>query len=83
MGHAHPGGKTVLYLIDGLYSVCHPYELQPQHWGAEPFNGDWTSSLFASQDPVAIESVRFEQILVASVLFGRVFGVHHGRGIRG
>jgi len=57
MGHAHLGGKTVLYLIDGLYSGCHPYELQPQRWDAEPFGGDWTSSLFASQDPVAIESV--------------------------
>ncbi len=57
MGHAHLGGKTLLYLIDGLYSGCHPYELQPQRWDAEPFGGDWTSSLFASQDPVAIESV--------------------------
>jgi hypothetical protein len=25
-----------------------------------PFNGDWTSSLFASQDPVAIDSVGFD-----------------------
>jgi hypothetical protein len=57
MGHAHLGGKTVLYLIDGLYSGCHPQDSAPMRWAHEPFGNDWTSSLFASQDPVAIESV--------------------------
>jgi len=57
MGHAHLGGKTILYLVDGLYSGCHPYDSAPRRWTAAPFNNDWTSSLFASQDPVAIESV--------------------------
>jgi len=57
MGHAHLGGKTVLYLIDGLYAGCHPYDVAPRRWDADPFGGDWTSSLFASQDPVAVESV--------------------------
>ncbi|MBU0742300.1 DUF362 domain-containing protein [bacterium] len=57
MGHAHLGGKTVLYLVDGLYSGCHPYDLAPRRWAADPFGDDWTSSLFAAQDPVAIESV--------------------------
>jgi len=57
MGHAHLGGKTILYLIDGLYSGVHHYDPAPRRWAAPPFNNDWTSSLFASQDPVAIESV--------------------------
>ncbi len=57
MGHAHLGGKTVLHLVDGLYAGSHPYDLSPLIWDAAPFDGDWTSSLFASQDPVALESV--------------------------
>ncbi len=57
MGHSHIGGKTVLYLLDGLYSGRHPKDAAPLKWKSAPFNGDWTSSLFASQDPVAIDSV--------------------------
>ena len=57
MGHADLGSKTVLYLIDGLYSGCHPDDHAPQRWLNEPFGDDWTSSLFAAQDPVALESV--------------------------
>lgn len=57
MGHSHIGGKTVLYLLDGLYSGRHPKDAAPLKWESAPFNGDWTSSLFASQDPVAMDSV--------------------------
>jgi gluconolactonase len=59
MGHSHIGGKTVLYLIDGLYCGIHPIDMDkgPRRWKSYPFNGDWTSSLLASQDPVAIDSV--------------------------
>jgi len=60
MGHAHIGGKTLLYLIDGLYAGVHPKDSSPRKWSSSPFNGDWTSSLFASQDPVAIDSVAFD-----------------------
>ena len=60
MGHKHIGGKTVLYLIDGLYSGIHPRDRAPRKWSSYPFNGDWTSSLLASQDPVAIDSVGFD-----------------------
>jgi gluconolactonase len=56
-GHAHLGGKTLLYLIDGLYGGVHFTEKVPRRFQSAPFNGDWTSSLFASQDPVAIDSV--------------------------
>ena len=57
MGHAHLGGKTLLHLIDGLYSGTHPIDRAPSKWRSEPFDGGWTASLFASQDPVAIDSV--------------------------
>lgn len=57
MGHAHTGGKALLYLIDGLYAGVHPIEESPRRWLTPPFNNDWTSSLMASQDPVAIDSV--------------------------
>ena len=60
MGHAHLGGKTLLYLVDGLYAGNHNYDTVPHTWAVAPFNGGWTSSLFASQDPVAIESVLFD-----------------------
>ena len=60
MGHAHIGGKTLLYLIDGLYPGVHPTEHTPRTWSTPPFNGQWASSLLASQDPVAIDSVAFD-----------------------
>ncbi len=60
MGHAHLGGKTVLYLIDGLYSGVHSVDTEPRRWQSPPFNGHWTSSLLASQDPVAIDSVALD-----------------------
>ncbi len=60
MGHAQLGGKTLLYLIDGLYAGNHNTDTVPRKWSTTPFNGGWTSSLFASQDAVAIESVLFD-----------------------
>jgi gluconolactonase len=60
MGHSQIGGKTILYLIDGLYSGVYPLDIAPRQWNSDPFDGDWTSSLFASQDPVAIDSVGFD-----------------------
>ncbi|MGM0488640.1 MAG: DUF362 domain-containing protein [Planctomycetota bacterium] len=56
MGHPHLGEKTILYLLDALYAAPHQSVL-PEKWHSAPFNGDWTASVFASQDPVAIESV--------------------------
>jgi hypothetical protein len=60
MGHAHLGGKTLIYLIDGLYAGLHPTDAEPTRLTIDPFNGDWSSSLFASLDPVAIESVAYD-----------------------
>jgi len=59
MGHSELGGKTVLYLIDGLYGGYY-WEAHPYKWDLWPFNGDWPSSILASQDPVAIDSVGYD-----------------------
>lgn len=59
MGHEHMGGKTILYLVDGLWGSInwgHP----PIKFRKPPFNIDWPNSLFLSQDPVAVQSVCFD-----------------------
>jgi hypothetical protein len=63
MGHPQIGGKTLLYLIDGLYAGRHQNGNIPIKWLTVPFNNDWSSSLFASQDPVAIDSVGLDFLL--------------------
>jgi hypothetical protein len=59
MGHKMIGRNTMLILVDGLYAG--PEATWPaDKWNMEPFAGDWTSSLFASMDQVALESVCFD-----------------------
>ena len=60
IGHSHLGGKTVLYLVDGLFSGVHPRDPVPQRMHSSPFNGQWSCSLLASQDPLAVDSVGFD-----------------------
>jgi len=60
MGHKQLGGKTLLYIIDGLYAGKHAKERAPRKWNSPPFNGDWSSCILVSQDPVAIDSVGFD-----------------------
>lgn len=60
MGNYQIGKKTVLYLLDAL--ICAPSEgrsvtKENSTWQQPPFNGNYTSSIFLSQDPVAIDSV--------------------------
>jgi len=56
MGHKQLGGKTVLYFIDALYGGPDQGAI-PARWKSAPFNDGWTASVFASLDPVAIDSV--------------------------
>jgi hypothetical protein len=59
MGHRDLGGKTLLCLVDGLWSSInqgHP----AIKWRMAPFNGGYPSSLFLSQDPVAVDSVGYD-----------------------
>ncbi|MBN2474396.1 MAG: DUF362 domain-containing protein [Pirellulales bacterium] len=55
--HKHLGGKTLLYVVDGLYGGF-ASSGTPRRW--ETFGNDWPSSLFISQDPVAIDSVAMD-----------------------
>ena len=59
IGHKDLGGKTILYLVDGLWSSTN-YGDPPWKWRTAPFNNSYPASIFASQDPVAIESVGFD-----------------------
>ncbi|MHB1152700.1 MAG: DUF362 domain-containing protein [Eubacteriales bacterium] len=55
----HIGQKTVLYLLDAF--ICAPTQGSnisgDMKWKSAPFNNDWPSSIFMSQDPVALDSV--------------------------
>lgn len=60
MANSELGGKTVLYMLDAI--ICAPSEgasitEKNSKWQQAPFNNDYTSSIFVSQDPVAIDSV--------------------------
>jgi hypothetical protein len=57
MGHKDLGGKAILYLIDGLYGSKLVNGVPKPKWNMSPFDGNWPCSLFASQDPVAIDAV--------------------------
>jgi len=51
MGHEHLGGKTMLFFVECIY------QYDTWNLSTPPFAGSWVSSLFVSQDPVAIDSV--------------------------
>jgi hypothetical protein len=54
IGHPDLGGKTLLYMVDGLYGARHQNGEVIRY---NSFGNDWTSSVFVSQDPIAIDSV--------------------------
>lgn len=71
MGNYQLGKKTVLYMLDAL--ICAPSEgasitKENSTWQQAPFNGDYTSSIFVSQDPVAIDSVGADFLMNEPVL---------------
>jgi hypothetical protein len=53
------GGKTLFYLMDALWPSDQEISY-PKKFAMQPFNNDWMSSVFASLDPVAIESVGYD-----------------------
>ena len=60
MANEQLGEKTVLYMLDAL--ICAASEgasvtEDSSRWQQAPFDGNYTSSVFVSQDPVAIDSV--------------------------
>jgi hypothetical protein len=59
MGSPALGGKTLLCIGDMLFSG-QDWSARPYKWNSAPFNGAWPASIFASQDPVAIDSVCYD-----------------------
>jgi hypothetical protein len=59
LAHKHIGGKGLLNFLDGLYSA-EQSETNVVRW--QSFDDHWTSSIFMSQDPVAIDSVGLDFI---------------------
>ena len=57
MGHKDLGGKTMLFLIDGIYGNKFVNGIPAFKWALAPFNNQWPCSLLASQDGVAIDAV--------------------------
>jgi len=57
MGHRHLGGKTMLFVLDGLYTAEHN-EGSVIRWAS--FGDHWASSMLMSQDPVAMDSVALD-----------------------
>jgi hypothetical protein len=57
MAHKDLGQKTMLFLIDGIYGSKLVNGVPDPRWQMDPFNNNWPCSLFASQDPVAIDAV--------------------------
>jgi len=69
-GHEHLGGKTLLYMVDALYPARNQTGSVIRF---ASFDNDWFSSIFVSQDMVAIDSVgldflRNEQVLNPKVV---------------
>ncbi|WP_321332142.1 DUF362 domain-containing protein [uncultured Bacteroides sp.] len=63
LGHKDLGQKTVLFLIDGIYGNKLVNGVPGFKWEMSPFNNNWPASLFASQDPVAIDAVGTDFII--------------------
>jgi hypothetical protein len=62
MGHKYLGEKTIIYFIDGLYGSQTVGGVPSGKWKLSPFNNNWPNSLFASQDPIAIDAVGIDFI---------------------
>jgi uncharacterized protein (DUF362 family) len=59
IAHKHLGGKTLLYMIDFLYGA-ESQNVRVMKY--KSFGDQWCASVFASQDPVAIDSVALDFI---------------------
>jgi hypothetical protein len=60
MGSKYLGRNTLLYLVDGLFGGGAIETKVPVKYFMPPFNNDWSSSIFMSQDQVALESVCYD-----------------------
>lgn len=60
MGHKYLGKNTMLFIVEGLFGSGADEVKPPRKWNMYPFNGHWSSSIFMSQDQVALESVCYD-----------------------
>jgi hypothetical protein len=61
MGHEHYGGKTLVAIIDALWTGYDWSRFSvPLKWQSEPFNDSYAASILMSQDIVAIDSVGYD-----------------------
>jgi hypothetical protein len=63
MGHKDLGGKTMLFLIDGIYGNKFVNGIPASKWSLTPFSNNWPNSLLASQDGVAIDAVGLDMAI--------------------
>ncbi len=75
MGHEQLGGKTLLCLVDALFTGIN-WDSRPSKWQMEPFNNDWPSSIFLSMDQVAIDSVGFDFLYAQWSNYPHMSGAH-------
>lgn len=62
LGHEQLGGKTIITILDGIWAGK-SWEGYVEKWNMDPFNGDYPSSIFVSQDRVAIDAVGYDFLL--------------------
>lgn len=60
MGSSYLGRNTMLGVVDGLFGGGADETRGPVKYFMPPFNGDWSNSVFISQDQVALESVCYD-----------------------
>jgi hypothetical protein len=60
IGSRYLGQNTMLCIVDGLFGGGADETRGPVKYFMPPFNGDWSNSIFISQDQVALESVCFD-----------------------
>jgi hypothetical protein len=62
IGSKDLGGKTILYILDGLYGIRDVNDNVGKEFAAwnNLYEGQWLSSIFMSQDPVAIDAVGYD-----------------------
>jgi hypothetical protein len=62
IGSKYLGGKTVLYMLDGLYGIRDVNDPVTQEYAGwnNLFGGEWLSSIFMSLDPLAIDAVGYD-----------------------
>lgn len=74
MGAPVLGGKTLIYFIDGLYGGPDYKYIVADRARWRTFGNQWSSSLFASLDPVALDSVGLDFLRTE---YGETLGYGH------